>query len=305
MLMKKILITLSILLLIFIACVYIFIPSKLQVSALVKIAAPVSGVYRCASTENMWNKWANAATDSLHKKITIANSFIHEINVLIYNDNDSITTTMNFLPLSGDSMIVQWKFSMAAANNPFERISKYSEAVQLKKKMDDVLQQLKLFASKTENIYGFGVHETSTKDTILITAKTNLTQYPSTNDIYNLVDKLENYAVRSDAQITGYPMYNVTKTEGDTMRLMVAIPVNKELEQSASVSTVRMVPGRFLVAQITGGEETVKNALNQMHLYFAEHNRTAMAIPFSYLITNRKQEPDTAKWITKIYAPVF
>lgn len=302
--MKKILIAFSVLLLIFIAGVYIFIPSKLQVSAVTEIAAPVSGVFRCASTESMWHKW-NASTDSIHKKIIVANSFIHAIDVLIYNNNDSIKTTMNFLPLSNDSMMVQWKFSLAASTNPFTRISKYNEAVQLKKKMDNALQQLKLFASKNENIYGFSVHEASTKDTLLISARTILTHYPSTNEIYNLVDKLKNYAAQSNAEITGYPMYNITKNEGDTMRLMVAIPINKQLKQSGSISPVRMVPGRFLIAQVTGGEETVKNALNQMHLYFAEHNRTAMAIPFSYLITNRKQETDTAKWVTKIYAPVF
>jgi len=45
--------------------------------------------------------------------------------------------------------------------------------------------------------------------------------------------------------------------------------------------------------------------LLEMNQYFADHNRTSMAIPFSYLITNRSEQPDTLKWITKIYAPVF
>jgi hypothetical protein len=30
-----------------------------------------------------------------------------------------------------------------------------------------------------------------------------------------------------------------------------------------------------------------------------------MAIPFQSLITDRVKEPDTAKWITKLYAPVL
>ena len=29
------------------------------------------------------------------------------------------------------------------------------------------------------------------------------------------------------------------------------------------------------------------------------------AIPFESLVTNRMQEPDTSKWVTKIYYPGF
>lgn len=303
--MKKAIIAFAILLIIFIACVYILIPSKLYVSAIAEMKAPVNGVYRCVNNGYEWHKWLNEPTDKIQKKIIVTSSFINVVNILIYNGKDSINTTMNLLPLTNDSMAVQWKFLMTTGFNPFAKISRYNEAVQLKKNMDRILSQLKSFVSKYDNIYGLSIHESSINDTILISTKTILTHYPTTNDIYALIDKLKKYAVQSKAQITGYPMYNVTKIEGDTVRLMTAIPINKELKQVDSIWPVRMVPGRFLTGQVTGGNATVKNALNQMQLYFADHNRTAMAIPFTYLITDRRQQPDTSKWITKIYAPVF
>ncbi len=132
-----------------------------------------------------------------------------------------------------------------------------------------------------------------------------LDHYPSTNDIYSLVNKLNDYAIKSGALITGNPMYNVTPVEKDTVRLMVALPVNKSLLQTSSISAVKMVPGNFLATQVSGGEGTVRNALATMQNFITDNSKTSMAIPFSYLITNRVDEPDTSKWVTKIYMPVF
>jgi hypothetical protein len=42
-----------------------------------------------------------------------------------------------------------------------------------------------------------------------------------------------------------------------------------------------------------------------MDQYFKDYNRVAMAIPFEYLITDRLKVPDTSKWVTKIYCPVY
>jgi hypothetical protein len=65
------------------------------------------------------------------------------------------------------------------------------------------------------------------------------------------------------------------------------------------------VPGNFLAAQVLGGEGTVRNALTSMQDFISDNGKTSMAIPFSYLITNRMDEPDTSKWITQVYMPVY
>lgn len=303
--MKKILLIIGLLLLIFIGCVYLLIPSKLNVSVVTEMHAPANAIYRCISRDDIWNKWLKQSADSISKKITASSPFANAAYITLFYKNDSTKTTMNILHLTNDSVAVRWDFEMVAGANPFTRISKYNRAKNLKNKMDEILSELKAFASKEENIYGFKIQEASIKDTFLISAKTQLTYYPQTDDLYNLIDKLKNYVQQSNAQVTGYPMYNVSKINRDTLRLMVAIPVNKMLQETNAIAPVHMVPGKFLTGEVTGGNKTVTNALEQMLLYFPEHNRTAMAIPFCYLITDRRQQPDTTKWVTKIYAPVF
>jgi hypothetical protein len=50
---------------------------------------------------------------------------------------------------------------------------------------------------------------------------------------------------------------------------------------------------------------TVNNAWHQVQLYLRDNQEVAMAMPFEYLVTNRRQEPDTSKWITRLFVPVY
>jgi hypothetical protein len=304
--MKKILVAFIILLIVCVAGVYVLIPSTLIISEISTMPASISGVYRFVGDKEMWPKWLKDSSDATDKNYTITNSFLNTIDITVFNGKDSLKSKMSLFPIASDSALIQWQCDMPSGSDPFARISSYNHAVQLKKDMKRLMHYLKTFTEKDINIYGLDVHESSIKDTLLISTQTDVWHYPSTQDIYALIDKLKSFAAKSNLQVTGYPMYNVTAISDDTMRLMTALPVNKEVrEQAGSVSPVRMVPGRFLITQVTGGTETVKNAFVQMRLYFADHNRTSMAIPFAYLVTDRTQETDTSKWITKIYCPVY
>jgi hypothetical protein len=42
-----------------------------------------------------------------------------------------------------------------------------------------------------------------------------------------------------------------------------------------------------------------------MNNYISDYGRTIVAIPFASLITDRRLEPDSAKWVTRIYWPLI
>jgi hypothetical protein len=66
-----------------------------------------------------------------------------------------------------------------------------------------------------------------------------------------------------------------------------------------------MILGYILVGEVKGGMVTVAAAEKRMADYAFDHQKTAPAIPFQSLITDRMQEKDTGKWITRIYYPVL
>jgi hypothetical protein len=217
----------------------------------------------------------------------------------------SINSIIHLLPLPGDSSVIEWKCSFASGSNPFKRIQRYLQAIDIKNNMAGMLSRFQTFADKPENVYGIAIHVSSTKDTLLVATKTVLPFYPVTADIYKLVNALKKYSTEQQAQQTGSPIYNITPLDSSAFQLMVALPVNKRMEDDGPFFKRHIPLAKFLVIQVKGGEATVQHAFTQLQLYIQDHHRIAMAIPFLQLITDRMEEPDTTKWITKVYVPVF
>jgi hypothetical protein len=63
--------------------------------------------------------------------------------------------------------------------------------------------------------------------------------------------------------------------------------------------------GNIFVCEVKGGPYSIDKATRQVQYYMSDHQRAAPAIPFQSLITDRRNETDTSKWITKIYYPVI
>jgi hypothetical protein len=171
--------------------------------------------------------------------------------------------------------------------------------------MAGILHHLQSFAEDKKNVYGFDIKQVSTKDTFLVTTKAVFSSYPSTANTYQLINKLKDYIDQQDAKQTGYPIINITQLDTNRFQVMTAVPVNKQLTNNGPIFFTRMVPGQFLAIDVKGGPSQVQEAVNQLHLYFSDYQRTSMAIPFQALITDRVAQPDTLQWNTRIYQPVY
>jgi len=87
--------------------------------------------------------------------------------------------------------------------------------------------------------------------------------------------------------------------------LRVALPTDKVIPNSGNVQSKDVPTDKFLQADVHGGESAVRTALGSMNSYISDYGRTIMAIPFAVLITDRRLERDTAKWVTRIYYPLI
>jgi hypothetical protein len=86
----------------------------------------------------------------------------------------------------------------------------------------------------------------------------------------------------------------------------IGIPIDREIDVTGTAYEIkRMVLGNILISEVTGGPYTSKNATKQVELYMNDHKRKSPAIPYESLVVDRSAEPDTAKWVTRIYYPVY
>jgi hypothetical protein len=171
--------------------------------------------------------------------------------------------------------------------------------------MNRVLNRLCAFLSKNENVYGIVIERTHLKDTLFVSSKRVLAVYPSIKEIYELIKKIQIYISEKNTKQSGNPIYNVTALGDGQYQLMTAVPVNKRIEDAGDFSLKFMVRGSFMVTEVVGGEYTVNKAYKSLQQYFADFRRTSMAINFTMLVTDRQLQPDSSKWITKIYQPVY
>ena len=315
--MKKLLLTIFVLVLLLVAGIYIFIPAKLEFGKAIYIHANRNITSRYIADQAKWVKWWPADNpDILATKeneestytfknyhYTIVREALGGTSILIKYNGKKINSFLHLIALKPDSVVAEWKGELKETNNPVARLNNYFLALRVKENISEILQNVKTFLENNERAYGLKIIQQQVKDTILIATKFTANKYPSAADIYNIVTGLRGYISSNGATETNPPMLNVTRDS--IYNIMVAIPVNKVIPATGKFVLKRMVPGKILVTEVKGGDYTAAEALRQLTLYMEDNQLTAPAIPFQSLVTERTKEPDTTKWITRIYYPVI
>ena len=310
--MKKVLLGLIILLLLCLAAVYVFIPGTINVSSSSLASCIPKNVAVALNDLDRWRKWwpdPNAKTGDLflYKDYSykLADRFTDGAQIELTTDQEKMTSRIVIIPFGKDSSGVEWETSFEAGLNPFQRVAQYLKASRLKNDTQDILNNLLNFASKTENIYGFHIERTTFTDTILAATRFSTNAHPTTETIYEAIDKLKEKIKREGAEEKDFPMLNVMQTDSNRFETMIAICIDRLMENEGNIFISRMVPmkDRFLKTEVTGGPSAIKSAHIAIQNYMNDRFLSAPAIPFEILVTDRRKETDTAKWKTTIFQP--
>lgn len=178
----------------------------------------------------------------------------------------------------------------------------------LVKDMQALVAVLQSYTANPVHVYGFEPRMEKVQDTVFLSTTAWHAQYPGVADIYALVGQLEAYAQRQGVATPRMPIYNVQQEEGSgprRYRLMVALPIERVVRGTASIEIKRMILGNLLTATIEGQPSRLPALFEVFEAYRREHGFTSPAIPFMELTTDRRQQPDSSRWITRFCYPVF
>jgi len=142
------------------------------------------------------------------------------------------------------------------------------------------------------------------RNATLVALTSTGTAYPTTAEVYAKIDSLRKYIISRNAAAIDSPMLNVSKVSGTQFKMTVAIAVNKQLLGDGRISNLNFVPWKMLEGAVHGGVYTVEEAFEEMQKFKIDNNISIMALPYQSLITDRRKEQDTTKWVTIICAPV-
>jgi hypothetical protein len=295
--------------------IYIFIPGNISIAKTIFPNCSEAGAIRSLADETKWEKWWPVSGKVASESFFVYNNIRYHLGQRLYNDNGilvlietddlKIQSRISVYHIGSESIAIEWTGSFHSSLNPAKKLHQYYEAKIIQNNMSDILQSMRVFLDKRENIYGISIKKTTTKDTLLIYTNSIFTKKPTPNEVYGLINILKSYALTLGSRQDGYPLLNVTELGPDSFHVKVALPVDKYLKGTDKIESKRMVPGNFLMSEITGGEGNINNAYNQIKLFMHDYGKTEVAIPFESLVTDRTIETDSSKWVTKIYQPIY
>ena len=300
-----------------IASTYFLIPSELVVSKIAVLNCNRDGAYRILRDTGGWIKWwpreGTGGQDRDGDKLSfrgvgyrMSQLLLRGADIVCYDKGNEIPSELTIYPLGGiDSCYLQWQFTQKASWNPFKRIGQYRDAKRLKEGMGVILDSLGGYLGNRVSVYGVAITEASTKDSCLVETSSMRKDYPGTPVLYDAVHRLESFAGARGGTRTGYPMVNVDPLKDGQYHVRVAIPVDRKLADSGDIVYRKLIRGNYLESDVRGGPGAVNAALAGMNNYIRDYRRTVMAIPFFSLLTDRTKEPDSTRWLTRIYYPIY
>jgi len=311
--MKKWIVVFLILLVLSLSSVYIFIPANIVVTKSIIVNANQAGTHRFLTNESNWQKWwPDASGDNrmtglkldgyrFNKNKSLFNSF----EVTIERNGGVLVSLLQFLSIDIKNTEIKWFVSINSGVNPLTRIQRFFAAKKLGNTLSVILASMAKYVSSVEHIYGLDIREERVKIEFMTATKKIFSSYPATENVYELIDQLRTYISKAQVKEEDYPMLHINIPDNSRYEAQVAIPISKQMPDSGIFSSKRMLKkGNILATEVTGGRYTIEEGMKQVDLYISDHQYNNIAIPFQSLITDRRKETDTTKWITKIYYPV-
>ncbi len=311
--MRKLVIIIIVFAGLLLASAYIFLPKKINSITSEKISCNINSLNRFVA-EGKWVNWwpGSVLHDSIANKniytfknyhYIITGRKYNSVLIQIIQPDLVVDGAIFFVPVK-DSVLAEWRYSLETNSNPINKINLYRVTKNVDSNLWEILKDMKKFLESNLKVYGMNINEMQVKDTILVSAKFSFAKHPTTPEIYKVIDSIKNYIWQHNATETNAPMVHVWEDSG-LYKTTVALPVNKIIPENNFFSMKRMVPGKILVAEIKGGDYTSTEGMRQLGLFVTDNGLSSPAIPFESLVTNRMNEPDTSKWITKLYYPIF
>lgn len=295
--------------------VYAFIPSRITITSAAIAEAPDVAIERLLMDESHWPAWwKNCELNKFHSATLSQNPYTLSLQQKFYKslqfnieapNQKTVYSRLTLVPLRKDSTGMEWTCQLEAGNNPIQRIQNYRKAKSIKLLLDSCLRPCVRFFSKTENVYGIQIERTKLADTLFVTAKKQFGSKPNQQDIYTLIKQIEGYIQTQGTKPSGSSIYNISQLSENQYQLMVGVPVSFRIKETKPFEIKYMVPGSFLVTEVLGGEYTVQRSSRQLKQYFQDYKKTSMAMSFTMLVTDRSLQPDSSRWITRLYEPVY
>jgi len=291
--------------------VIFLLPSKKVNTQTLEVECPNNAVTRNIANSANWIKWwpGEKINDSnfVYKKKKI------QISIVLLNgfkattiSNDIITTLdFQFSSIGNSSTQFVLNSVFEFSKNPFKKAIQYLSYNKEKEDYVEFINSLKEHFNSIEKLYGFKIEKQKVPNSSYISTKQSYQHFPTVDEIYSLIDELDQYILQQKSKAVNFPILNIHTDNNKEFDLMVAIATDQNLASNNKFFLKNMMLGNILVAEVKGGNATIEQCGQAMKYYVEDYQKSSPAISFQRLITNRLTEKDSTKWITTVNYPIY
>lgn len=286
------------------------LPDVYQSSQNTVIQRPLIPVERMMIRQESWKKWwpgkqtADSVFEFYGTPLTIKTILLNGFTAAS-SDEYPLELHCTWVPGEQNTVSMTITSIEKTGKNPFKKMTGFFRGFTMQKKLAGWLASAKDNLENDKILYGFKINKTKVKDPYLISTKQTYDHFPGTGEIYSMIGDLQSYIGSRQANATNFPILHVHPLSDSTYEAMVAIATDSLLPPQGNFTPKSMILGFLLEGEVNGGGKTAWEAEKMIERYALDHSKASPAISFQMLVTNRMAEPDTTKWVTRIYYPVF
>lgn len=286
------------------------IPVQKQFNSSVKAECPSAAITRLMTQQNKWDQWwpgeknidsSFTFNGTTYKPQTI---LLNGFTAIATNETGSYLVDLQFLSGPNSTSQLFLTSTLQFSSNPFTRLLQFTNAWNNRQRYTELLGGIASSFNDVKKVYGFKIVEERVPNASHIAMKKMLDHYPSTQDIYALVDELRQYVVANGAAVVNTPILNIFTADDKEWQLMVALATNKDLPSTDKYLLKKMVLGKIIIGEGMGPQSTVDSLQQQVEFFVKDHGKSSPAIQFQRLLTDRRTT-DSSQWVTTVNYPVF
>ncbi len=299
--MRKTILSLTALITLCLAAVYVFIPSQIIIKGSKMVYKTTTSVIRGIMQTNRWPEWMPKDIE-----IKVIGSLVATIQAEINVDQIQVPIVFSIKEGQNKSSTIDFETNMDNSQlSPIARIQYFIFAKKIQNKLDRVIEAASNYYNYSKGIYGFDMVETKVKDSSYLAIDQTLADTPSIDKVYEMVHHLEQYIIQKNGRAKGAPMVNITRVDEVNVYTQVAIPLERDIQVEGAFSIKKMVLGNLLSVSVEGDQSKVNLALEATKQYITDKQKYSPAIPFVIYNTNRQLEKDSSRWKSTINYPIF
>ncbi len=287
------------------------LPTQKPTTETISVSMPVDAITRVVTNQKDWAKWfpGTKVNDSVYtyyeSPITIHKVLMNGFKATMVNKGVEVDLDFSFMADYNAKTSFTLNTVMKITYNPLLRFKQFLSLNSVENDCKRLLYQMQDYFSDVKKVYGFPIEMQKVPNSSYVSTKQTYDHEPTTDEIYALIDEVNEFIDGVEVKIMNYPILNVFKEDASSYTAMVAVATERDIPSNGKFMLKNMMLGNIVVCEVIGDKNVIQKCNEAVKNYVQDHRKTSPAISFERLITNRRTVQDSTKWRTTINYPVF